>query len=497
MAKTSKNFYTQEELMQMAIEESRNSVPEHTDKTDPLVGAIIATAEGEILAKAHRGELREGEHCEYTLIERKLRDRNLKDCVLYVTLEPCTDNSRKAPKRGCSTHIVKARLGKIYVGIEDPNPKIATQGIKFLEQSKIEVQMFPDHLERIIRKDNEEFIKEKELEALKAKLVAVEPIKDILESPAIGASIDNFSKEAIEQFIHLSGSTLAYPSNEFNQWAEEFQFMERKDGNIVPTGLGLMLFGRQPENQFPQTVFKVEINYGADKIEIHDFKGPLVSQLPAVLDFIKNKALKLTINREDGVRTEQTDYPFVVLREAIANAIIHRDYTIEGATNYLYVDFDKIIIRSPGEPMKPLTINDLRTFDTGSLSRNPKIMYIFNQMKLAEQRGIGLRNMKLLPHQGLPLPVFENRGGMLEILFARSKNSLKVDPNKEWTDEDKEGIIFLQSRDAVTAGEYANFMDVSPKTAQRHLARLVELGEVETVGTGRWTKYVIKGRANL
>ena len=86
--------YTVEELMKEAIKESHKSRPEHTKKTDPLVGAIIATEDGVILGAAHRGELREGEHCEFTLIERKLRDKNLKDCVLYVTLEPCTDESR-------------------------------------------------------------------------------------------------------------------------------------------------------------------------------------------------------------------------------------------------------------------------------------------------------------------------------------------------------------------------------------------------------------------
>lgn len=52
--------HSPEELMRLAIDESYNSVPEHDDKADPLVGAIITTRDGEILAAAHRGELREG-----------------------------------------------------------------------------------------------------------------------------------------------------------------------------------------------------------------------------------------------------------------------------------------------------------------------------------------------------------------------------------------------------------------------------------------------------
>ncbi len=191
-----KKKYTPLELMQMAIKESHLSIPEHTDKTDPLVGAIIATADGVVLDKAHRGELREGEHCEFTLIERKLVDVNLKGCVLYVTLEPCTDESRnqnkdteKAKKRGCSTHIKKARLSKVYVGVEDPNPKIAGEGVKKLKENGIEVEMFPSVLQEIIWQDNAEFKKEKEAEALKAKLEEKKIIKDVLQLPVSGSTI--------------------------------------------------------------------------------------------------------------------------------------------------------------------------------------------------------------------------------------------------------------------------------------------------------------------
>ncbi len=350
-----KKKYTPFEIMKLAIEESHRSIGEHKDKTDPLVGAIIATKDGVILGKVHRGELREGEHCEFTLIERRLRTENLIGCALYVTLEPCTDESRTLPKRGCVTHIKKARLSKVYIGVEDPNPKIAKEGLKELRKKGIEVEMFPSSLQEIIWKDNAKF-------------------------------------------------------------KHEFGFIEKeeKSGNFKPTGLGIMLFGKTPEIPFPQTVFKVEINYGKGKPEVRDFKGALVTQLPAVLDFIKDKGLKMTMDKSSGKRKEVADFPFEILLEAVVNAVIHRDYTIKGATNYLFIDPDKIIVRSPGAPTYPLTLEELQDFDAPSLSRNPKIMYVFNQMHLAEQRGIGLRNMKHLPEEGFPLPTFKMKAGKLE-----------------------------------------------------------------------------------
>lgn len=490
--------FTPFELMKMAIEESHLSVPEHQDKTDPLVGAIIATKDGEVLAKAHRGELREGEHCEYTLIERKLVNMNLKDCVLYVTLEPCTDKSRKQPKRGCSTHICKARLGKVYIGVEDPNSKIAGDGIKAIRAKGIEFEMFPPDLQAIIWNDNSTFIKEKEAEALMAKIEKEKPELSILEQGVNGTTISNFSPLAIQQFIDESSATLNYPSAPFNEWAFEFGFLEKEEnsGNFKPTGLGIMLFGKAPEHSFPQTIFKVEVNYGKGESEVRDFKGALVTQLPAIVDFIKDKGLKLTMDKSSGRRKEVPDFPFEVLLEAVSNAVIHRDYTIAGATNYLYIDPDKIIIRSPGEPTYPLKLEDLQNFDAPSLSRNPKIMYVFNQMKLAEQRGIGLRSMRHLPDVGFPLPTFRLKAGILEITFGRTKDYMAEKAGLKdlnlLTEADKEAVLFIQKNGGVTTGEFAAHFNINLKAAQRKLNNLVIMEFLDKEGTKRGTRFSVK-----
>jgi ATP-dependent DNA helicase RecG len=498
-----KKKYTTEELMQMAIEESRLSIAEHLDKTDPLVGAIITTAEGEILAKAHRGELRVGEHCEYTLIERKLVRENLNGCVLYVTLELCTDKSRNKGgigekiKRGCSTHAVKARLGKVYVGIEDPNPKIANEGIAFLREQGVTVHMFPENLQEIIRADNKRFIEEKEEEAKQGRIQEVEEPKNLLQRGAPGTNIRSFSDSVVLAFIETASMPFGYPSDDFNQWGLEFGILEKDEDSetLQPTGLGLMLFGARPEQTFPQTVFKVEINYGRGNSEIKDFGGALVTQLPAILDYVRDKALKLTMDTSKGVRKEEPDFPFEVLREAIANAVIHRDYTIESATNYLYIDPEKIIVRSPGEPAPPLTLQELQGLDAPSVSRNPKIMYIFNQMGLAEQRGVGLRKLKHLPEEGFPLPTLSMRGGMLEITFGRTKEFIAKQAGvRDISEAEEAGLLFVEQRGEVSRSEFARHFGITDKTAVRRLAGLIKKGLVETKGKAKATVYVRKER---
>jgi pyrimidine deaminase RibD-like protein len=85
------------EFMRLAIEETKKLKQE---KEPPLyVGAVVAK-DKKLLAKAHRGEIPQGDHAEYTLLERKLRDVDITGATLYTTLEPCT--TRKHPKAPCA-----------------------------------------------------------------------------------------------------------------------------------------------------------------------------------------------------------------------------------------------------------------------------------------------------------------------------------------------------------------------------------------------------------
>lgn len=487
----SKKKFTPEELMNLAIEESLKSIPEHEDRADPFVGALLATQDGEILGTAFRGELRIGEHCEYTLIERKLKDHNLRGHVLYVTLEPCVDAARKQPKRGCATHIHKARIGRVYIGMRDPNPKVENQGAQFLMDNGIEVIDFPDHLQSRVREVNAKFIEEQEINALRVRqeLETIPPT--YLDAPVLAQKMDRLSSEVIRKFLDYSKATFGYPSQEFEQWSDDFGLAERtEDGKLHPTRLGLMLFGDRTEDLFPHLVFKVELDYGDGEVEIKDFGGPLASQLPDVLDFVRTKGLKLTIDRSLGQREEKSDFPFSVLREAISNAVIHRDYAMEGATNYLYIGPDKIIIRSPGHPIAPLTIQHLRNFNAPSISRNPKVMYLFNRMGFAEQRGLGLRNMKHLREIQFSSPKIEMIGDLLEISFSRFANTgsaSQIDRNET------EMLAYIAKMKEVAVGEFAKHFELNPKTAQRRLNDMVERGALIRHGEKRGTRYSIGG----
>ena len=97
------------DYMRLSIEEMRKSIQEsrNDDKISPKVGAVLVRNDGSYVA-AHRGELREGDHAEYTLLERKCTAENVTGAVVFTTLEPCCE--RHMPKVSCSQRLIEARV---------------------------------------------------------------------------------------------------------------------------------------------------------------------------------------------------------------------------------------------------------------------------------------------------------------------------------------------------------------------------------------------------
>ena len=110
-AQVNKSF-KERQLMELAVEVMKNSLAERRGdgKASPLVGAVLWKPDG-TTETAYRGELRDGDHAEFTLLERKNRREKLDDTVLFSTLEPCAPGSRRQPKLSCAERIVQEQGG--------------------------------------------------------------------------------------------------------------------------------------------------------------------------------------------------------------------------------------------------------------------------------------------------------------------------------------------------------------------------------------------------
>lgn len=493
------NKKSSRDYMELAIKVMNDSIQEpRDDKVSPKVGAVLIKPDGSV-ETASRGELREGDHAEFTLLERKNRAIPLNGSILFATLEPCAPGARNHPKLGCAERIVNARIKKVFVGIEDPDPKVDRKGINYLIENGIEVVMFPPDLQKQIRVANKQFIEEAEDRAKTAKSRKSQKVLSIKEQIEPKANLDDLDKNQIEYFIEKAKIDAKFETDKFYRIFKQLGLIEQSNNEYQPTGLGLLLFGTKPQYAYANALIRATYKTEGRGEDIDTIEGSLIEQVDKIQSWYETRIGK-QIDRSSAKRKTIYDYPLVVFREAIINAIVHRDYDIEGAPIYFEINDDAIIIKSPGEPVKPLKLEQIKQFSAPSLSRNPKIMYVFDQLELVEQRGLGFSTIKELPEKfDIPLPLVEYEEPYMVFTFPRNNEALKrIDDTpglSELNDEEIKGLDWIRVESEVSTRQYANHFDYGYKKAQRHLAKMRDLNLIEDNGeptTSPNYKYVAK-----
>jgi ATP-dependent DNA helicase RecG len=199
--------------------------------------------------------------------------------------------------------------------------------------------------------------------------------------------------------------------------------------------------------------------------------------------------------RESSRRVSSPDIPFEMIREAVVNALVHRDYDVRGAKSQVIVTPDTIVVKSPGAPIAPITIGQMKDFSAPMLSRNPALHYVFAQMELAEERGLGLRSLKSgAEQQNHPRPTFSWEPPYLILTLYRNRTAVvptfSGKPGEGLLKAELKGWLWLAVRGKTTSREYAKAIDVDDRTARRHLNHFVRLGLIAKVGSGPSTEYV-------
>lgn len=243
----------------------------------------------------------------------------------------------------------------------------------------------------------------------------------------------------------------------------------------------------------PQAGLLGTIHYDDGREEPRDFDGPAVNAPDQAIAWLKDK-LPNPIRRTTAKRQEVRGTFYELLREGIVNALVHRDYGIKGAKCQLVASAGKVVVMSPGSPVEPITMSQLAAFDAPMLSRNPVVHFVFGKLKLAEERGLGLKSMRSLASAaGLPLPSYTYKAPYVVFTLypdVISAVSDTADKRLEQLNEaERAGWGWLITRENATSAEYQSAMDVPERTARNHLKKLTALGLLRVTGSARATRY--------
>ena len=200
--------------------------------------------------------------------------------------------------------------------------------------------------------------------------------------------------------------------------------------NLITDGklnlAGLVCFGKDIQKYVPEALVKCAVFEGLDKrsdriVEFEDFRTNIFEQIEGVQKFImKHCRKKYAVNPETARREAVYEWPLLAVREAVSNAISHKDYMLSGHTDIAVFD-DRIEIWSAGTLPEGIRINDLNKSHR-SVLRNSAIAEMLYFTGYIERWGSGIKAMNtLIREAGLPEPVYEETGTSFVVTFKKAE----------------------------------------------------------------------------
>ena len=178
------------------------------------------------------------------------------------------------------------------------------------------------------------------------------------------------------------------------------------------------------------------------------------------------------------------------MREALLNALSHRDYTVTADVQIRVYD-DQLSIWSPGDLPQDLEPEQLYQPRHPSVLRNPLMAQVFYYAGFIERWGSGTtRILELCAGQGLPRPLFEEYSGGVNVTFYQDVYTPALLQTRGLSERQIQAVLYVKEQGRITNGEYQTLTGVSRATAQRDLEALVQEAVFVQEGvTGRSTYY--------
>jgi len=265
-----------------------------------------------------------------------------------------------------------------------------------------------------------------------------------------------------------------------------------------PTKGAVLLFGKDPAKFFEQSEVKCIRFKGSDVVgEMIDMKtinGDAVRIVREAEKFIYDHIpMRAWIESGKLERQEKWLYPPKAIREALANAIAHRDYRTTSKVQVRLFD-DRIEFWNPGHLPQGWTPETLKQTHE-SKPVNPAISKAFFWIKYAEEVGTGTNKIILWCKEwGLPEPDFEYAGSSLVVTLRKTKITDAYLTQFDLGGRERKIIEYINANKRIYSAEIQKMFEISRETAGQLLKRLMGLKLIDRRGVGRATFYTLRGR---
>lgn len=268
-----------------------------------------------------------------------------------------------------------------------------------------------------------------------------------------------------------------------------------RDGQVTMTAL--LLFGLYPQAYYPQ-LSMIATCVPAEEMGILDangnrftdtrrIEGTLPDMLEGALAFVRtNMRVATKIDPQTGKRTDLSQYPMDAVREAILNALVHRDYSFhtEGMPVQLVMYTNRIEITNPGGLYGRLTIDQLGNAQPDT--RNPVLVTAMETLGQTENRYSGIPTIRhAMESRGLPAPVFQDSRSEFSVTLYNGADPVDILQRKQEDDTvchdlDVKGLLEF-CRVPRTRSEIIEFLDIASGqyALRRYLDPLVQSGEIQ------------------
>ncbi|MDR3567194.1 MAG: helix-turn-helix domain-containing protein [Syntrophobacteraceae bacterium] len=281
-------------------------------------------------------------------------------------------------------------------------------------------------------------------------------------------------------------------------------------GEHYATAAGIVLLAKDPSAVFPQCRILADAYRSTepdgDPRDHEDIRGPMPLAIERAIEFIdRNTRHPMRIVGLNRVRLDE--YSVDALREALVNAVAHRQYEDAGRKILLEVFADRVVLSSPGLPPKPITLASLRKGKYRPCSRNPVLAQCLSYFHRIEERGSGFRRMRdqMLDH-GLDQPLLDTEMGYFQVTFpgpgdnierlrAPEKRLLVTPAVEAQLNERQRAMVSLLVRgEVLTSRRCEEEFGVTRDTASRDFSILIKLGLATREGRGRSTRYLLPAK---